>query len=100
VGEGRGMMSVSTTELSRPSTIGSTRTENCSNGKGDAVEQDSGGQWTYDVLMVVRVDVRGNKRAIRTLLAVRRNVDLQDSGEADLHLDAAILVEHVVEDVF
>jgi hypothetical protein len=50
--------------------------------------------------MVVRVDVRGNKRAIRTLLAVRRNVDIQESGEADLHLDAAVLVEHVVEDVF
>jgi hypothetical protein len=46
------------------------------------------------------VDVRGNDRAIRGLLAVRGDIDLEDSGETDLHLDASVLVKHVVEDIF
>ena len=52
------------------------------------------------VLMVVRVDVRRNGGSERSGLSVFADVDGQDTSKTDLELDAAILVEVVVPDVF
>ena len=51
------------------------------------------------MLVIVRVDVRGDPGAVRTRLAVCADIDLQDTGETNLEFDATILVEMVVPDV-
>ena len=51
------------------------------------------------MLVVVRVDV-GRKGSTKWIgLLVVLHVDLQDTCEADLKFDVAVLVEHVVEQV-
>ena len=52
------------------------------------------------MLVVMRVDIRRDGRTEVIGLAVGLDIDLHDSGQADLDLDVAVLVEEVVEEVF
>lgn len=52
------------------------------------------------MLMVLCVDVFRDSRSEGIGFAILGNVDLQDTSEAYFELDAAILVEIIVPDVF
>jgi len=51
------------------------------------------------MLVVMRVDIRGDQCAVGSGLSVLVDIDRQDTSEADLKLDAPILVEVVIPDI-
>jgi len=52
------------------------------------------------MLVILRIDIRRDMRSVGARLAIGGNIDLQDSSEPDLELDATVLIEIIVPDVF
>lgn len=51
------------------------------------------------MLVVMRVDIRGDQCAVGSGLSVLVDIDGQDTSEADLKFDAPILVKVIIPDI-